>query len=149
MDKLQIVKEITEQITGKKVVSNDKGFQQSSTEIYGTHWIEILHELSHWLVATPEERLHTNLGFLDQGVKGEPSEQNLIQEIRASELNNHLNHLVGFDTDVEKRFSGYIHDANGRMGCKFTKQDIKEIKDGLLLSDDVKYVIKLIKERIE
>jgi len=147
MDKLKIVKEVTELVTGKTVVLSG-GFEQNETEIFGTGWMEILHELSHWIVATEEERLHPNLGFSKHENGMDCTDHNYRQEIRASELNHHLNMILGFDTKCEEDYDAYVREAKSRIPHKYSNKDIEYINDGLLERSDVKNIMKLILDKI-
>jgi hypothetical protein len=100
-------------ITKKKIVCNSKKtLRQDESNIYVNHWLELTHEISHYLVATDDERKDPNLGFKDIDI----TEHNLIQESKASNLNREINQIIGFEFQIEKDYSDHIFLINTKRG---------------------------------
>jgi len=86
MDNLNIVKNITEEITGKKIQKSDNEFYQSVDTINYGHWTDLLHELCHWIVADNIQRKKDNLGMPSVNSKYSDDFKIIQQEVLASQL---------------------------------------------------------------
>jgi hypothetical protein len=66
--KLEVVKDLAWHICGKGVVlesSSDVKMHQTERNIVGGNWVEVLHEIAHWLVADPKYKQYHNLGLVE------------------------------------------------------------------------------------
>lgn len=99
-----------ERLTGKRVVAVSR-IEQTLTEIQADSFQDILHELSHWLIASPEERLDPNLGlppFNQEDVN--PLEA--IREAQAIHMHSEIAQEIGMDED-ELTYVSYLMEAIG------------------------------------
>lgn len=144
-----IVSKITKEITGKNIIlDSDKGLLQTSDSIYADHYLEVLHELSHFIAATPKERKTYNLG-LATDISEPETRENVIQEIKACEINQHFNKLFfEFMDDYELRYSEYICNANRSGLCEKFNLNKNEFCKDILNSAEFKKAIKYLKKSV-
>lgn len=106
----EALKRTAQRLTGKSVVDHVRS-EQTLTEIRANSFQDLLHELSHWLIATPIERLEPNLGlpdFMQDGVH--PLEA--IRESQAIFMHSAIAREIGMD-DEEIEYVSYLEEAIG------------------------------------
>jgi elongation factor P hydroxylase len=121
MDKLNIVKNITKEITGKKIQKSDNDFYQSVDIINYSHWTDLLHELCHWIVADNQQRKADNLGMPSVYDKYSGDFKIIQQEVLASYLTYKFGmYLANESKEVD--YLNYIKDKdNGKENKTYQK----------------------------
>jgi hypothetical protein len=131
---------------GKKVLKG-RSFHQSNVEIFYNHWLELLHEICHWFVASDYDKSQYNLGFNDFGEQQTP--HHYSREIAARLLSNKISDVVKL-SENEMAYCEYLNDISELISnADYTLSEIENEADMIFNSDGVRHLINKLKNGLE